>query len=172
MPSTATPGTPSSPDPADSEFYRKALASGVSEVAASELAANKAASDEIRQLAARLAQDHRALNEWLRQSSGTQDDPAPPPENKAAEDHLRGLQGEAFDRAWLEHMAQGHAKSIALYEATARGGRSEQARTLAAGALPQLREHAASIDRLRNAGDDTEEAANRNADTADNQPAR
>ncbi len=171
-PTAPVPGSPSAPErsqvasAADMEFYRKALSSGIGEVAASELAQQKADSEEVRQLAGRLVQDHRALNDKLREVSDMATDPAPPPESQAAANHLRGLEGEAFDSAWLEHMAEGHAKSIALYQTVAQGGQSEQARTLAAGALPQLREHAASIDRLRNDGDADDSG------TANDEPAR
>lgn len=131
----------------DEMFLSKAMDRGVGEVAAAQLAVRQSGNEDIRNFAQQLAREHMAVNQELARAANRQ-----LPGNRTGHSHeladLDGLQGQAFDRAWLEHMRKGHAKSIALYERAAREGETGQVRQLAEGTLPALREHAAAIDSL------------------------
>lgn len=133
---------------ADVEFYRKALASGGSEVAISQQATTRG-SAKVAALAQHIVDDHTALNQKLGQASGMSQPPPPDPENQAAAQRMQQLAGAEFDRAYLNHMAQGHAKSIELYGSTATSAQDARTRELAAAALPTLREHAEAVAQLR-----------------------
>lgn len=136
----------------DRAFYQQALASGTGEAALSEHAANNASSQEVRALGRMLAEDHAALNAKLMAASGMAS-AAPKPEDKAKHDRVMAQEGEAFDRAFLDHMAMGHEKSIALYQNASRSATSAQTRQLAEQALPKLRQHAARVQELRGGRD-------------------
>lgn len=133
---------------ADAEFYRTALASGRSEVAISEHVAS-AASGEVADLARRIASDHTALNRQLQQASGMQQMPEPDAEQERTAQQMQQMTGAQLERAYLDHMAQAHAKSIELYQRTAQGAQDARTRQLAEAALPTLRQHAQAIERLR-----------------------
>lgn len=142
----------------DTAFYSEALQSGVAELALAEYARDQARSDDVKVLAGMLVRDHEALNDKLRSASGLSADPAPTAEQRDEDARLRALRGDAFDAAWLEHMATGHDRSIARFEAAANGSGSDQARRLAAEALPTLRSHRDAIERLRKGGSTAESA--------------
>jgi putative membrane protein len=132
------------------DFYRMALSSGVGEVDLSQHAAANAGSPQVREFAQMLVKDHTAVNEKLRSASGIKD-AAPPPKTKAEADMVKQQKGQAYDRAFLDHMAKGHAKSIALYENASKNGPDEKARQLAQQTLPSLRTHAQRVQSLQGA---------------------
>lgn len=134
----------------DAAFYSEALQSGAAEMALAEYARGQAKSADVKALADLLARDHEALNRKLRDASGMSGHPAPTAQQRDEDARLRALRGDAFDAAWLDHMATSHDQSIARFEAAANGGGSDQARRLAADALPTLRSHRDAIERLRN----------------------
>lgn len=131
-------------------FYKMALASGTGEADLSRHAVKAAQSSEVRNLAQTLVRDHDALNAKLRAASGMKE-AQPKPEDKAKADAVKSQQGAAFDQAYLGHMAEGHAKSIALYQNASTNASDEKARALATQALPKLREHAAMVTKLQGA---------------------
>jgi len=89
-----------------------------------------------------------ALNAQLRSASGITD-AAPAPADATAANAVKAMDGAAFDRAFLDHMAAGHAKSIALYEGAAGNSSDTNARSLANDALPRLRAHATMVGQLQ-----------------------
>jgi len=137
---------------ADRMFYEKALASGHGEVELSRYATTHAQSRDVKTLARRLVDHHTALNKKLMTTSGLQAAPKPKPEDAKAAAEVKANTGAAFDMAFLDHMAKGHAKSIALYEATGKQGKDASTRQLAKTALPTLRGHAKSIAALQTGG--------------------
>lgn len=130
---------------ADQAFYNGALQSGIGEVALAEYARANASAAEVRELAVMLAREHRALNDELRRAGTIANDPMPTEEQRSTEARLRSLRGTAFDAAWLAQMAQGHARSIARFQAASRDAQSEATRSLATRTLPTLQRHSESI---------------------------
>ena len=129
----------------DEAFYKQALAGGISEVELSQHAVKHAQSEDVRAIASRMVDHHGALNSRLKEASGMSSAPPLPPADAAKAEAVRQTAGATYDRAWLDHMAEGHAKSIALYEHTSTNATSAKTRRLASEALPTLREHARSI---------------------------
>lgn len=146
----AAPGTPpadamSGTPAADRDFARTALASGMAEVQVSRHVEKQSPSAEVRALAKRIADDHGALNDKLRGFAGS-DAVALDASSKAMDALIRSSKGDDLDRAYLQHMADGHARSIARYEAAEVAVRDEALRALIKAALPKLREHARAVD--------------------------
>jgi putative membrane protein len=147
VPDTATPGdAPGSAD-ADRSFARSALASGMAEVKVSRDVEQRSPTSDVRTLAKRIADDHEALNDKLRSFAGPEADAVDTDASaKAMGTLIRSSEGTDLDRAYLQHMADGHARSIAKYEAAADTARDDALRTLARDALPKLREHARAVE--------------------------
>lgn len=143
---TATPGdaTPGNPE-TDRAFARTALASGLAEVQVSRHVEQQSPSADVRALAKRIADDHGALNEKLRGFAGS-DAVDIDASSKAMDALIRSSKGTDLDRAYLQHMAEGHARSIARYEAAEVAVRDQGLRTLIKEALPKIREHARAVD--------------------------
>lgn len=159
-PRAATLADPARPEPmdersassdavvADREFLRTALASGLAEVSMSRDVESRSPTEAVRDLAKRIAEDHEALNAKLRERAGDDADGLEMDASaKAMDTMIRSTEPAALDRAYLQHMAEGHAKSIARFEAGAANAADESVRKLANDALPTLREHAQAVEK-------------------------
>lgn len=127
-------------------FFQEALQRGVADVEAARSAQLRGASAELRRFAQQLEHDHGQLNQGLADAAGI-DLPEPDDRQRKALHALDDHQGAAYDRAWLRHMARGHAGAIRLYQRAADADGPGAA--LAAGALSTLREHARTMEDLR-----------------------
>lgn len=137
------PGETPASAQADRDFLTSALSSGMSEVALSRQVQSRSPTARIRALAEHIADDHDALNDRLGALLGASVTPGA--EHRATEAMLASKQGVEIDQAYLRHMADGHRKAIALYEAAASSASNAAVRALAADALPKLREHAQAV---------------------------
>lgn len=134
----------------DETFYTKALAGGVAEIRAGEAAQKKSQHKGIVEFGQTLVKDHTEANQKLAGASGKPATPPMDPMHQEAMDRLAGMEGDAFDRAWLEQMDKDHAMSIALFENAANSAQtSQQAKDVAKATLPVLRQHAETVRRLR-----------------------
>lgn len=134
---TATMDTDTS---ADAGFYQQAMQGNQKEIAAGELARGQASDDDVEDYAEMMVRDHTAMGQELAAAAGMADAAAPAPDASALAP-LEGKSGEEFDRAYIDMMVADHEKTIALFEDAAQNASATETRTLAANALPKLREH-------------------------------
>ncbi|HEY4531435.1 MAG TPA: DUF4142 domain-containing protein [Luteimonas sp.] len=130
-------------------FFQQALQSGVADVAAARSAQLRAASAEVRAFAQQMEHEHSEHNLELAQAGGL-DLPEPDERQQAELQAIDRLQGEAYDQAWLKHMAKCHRNAIRLYEREL--GQDGAGGPLAEEVLPRLRSHAERISQLQQAG--------------------
>lgn len=144
---TEAPTMPQTTAEKDRQFLRSALASGLAEVSMSRYVEGRSPTAEVRALAKRIADDHEALNARLRDMAAADLDGVEMDASaKAMETMIRATEAPALDRTYLQHMAEGHAKSIARYETAAANAADAGVRKLAEAALPKLREHARAVE--------------------------
>jgi putative membrane protein len=124
----------------DSTFYQEALAGGRKEITAATMASTTAQDAGVKAFADMLVKDHTALNQQVMDASGMADAATPAPDATATAD-LQGKSGADFDRAFIDKMVADHQATIALFENAAANASTDQAKSLAQGALPKLREH-------------------------------
>jgi putative membrane protein len=125
------------------KFLKEAAQSGVAEVNMAKLGTQKAQDPAVKEFAQKLVDDHSKLNDQLKECASkkgitlsTQVDS----KHQQMIDHLSGLSGAEFDKAFATHMVQGHKKGIAKYKKAAESSDTE-IRDLAKKALPTLQEH-------------------------------
>lgn len=127
-------------------FFKQALQAGAADVEAARSAELRGAAAGVRGFAQQLEREHAHQNLQLAEASGLK---IPPPDarQRGTLHQLDLQQGEAYDRAWLRHMAQSHHTAIQLYqhEVDKAGPGAE----LAAEALPQLRANARRVAELQ-----------------------
>lgn len=94
-------------------------AANTADIETGSLAAERAASPEVRQFGAMLARDHKQVRQQGRDlASKLGVTPTPPRDDQSARDHaaamtrLRSLSGAAFDHAFLQHEAAFHKAVI------------------------------------------------------------
>ena len=134
---TATAGVDAT---ADADFYRQAMEGNQKEVALGNLAQAQAQDQAVKDYAAMMVTDHTAMNQQVAAAAGMADAAMPAAEPSATAD-LEGKTGADFDRAYMDMMVADHEKTVAMFEDAAQNAATEEARTLAASALPKLREH-------------------------------
>lgn len=155
-PQAATPGaatpagstTPGMADPnaggaitdADRTFLAQALAANQHELQAAQLGIEKAQSEEVRNFAQRMQQDHSQLG--TRMQPLVQQAGISMAEPTMAMTELEAATGEAFDQAFMEMMVADHRKAVGDFEAAANGpAHGAEVRSMAGEALPTLRSH-------------------------------
>lgn len=142
----------------DADFIMKTAESGMKEVQIAQLASEKASNADVKAFARRLVVDHSMLNEELAKLAKSKnvtlkDDPTKPmksdpspatkPDPAAAHEpmnHMKTLDGAAFDRAFIDHMVKGHEASIERFE-KARDTKDESLEDWIEKKLPALKEH-------------------------------
>jgi predicted outer membrane protein len=134
-------------DTPEAVFIADALRDGEMEIAAAELAQDRSENGEVRLLAERIQDDHATINERLGalRDAGAATEPRGRPAHPEM-DRLQGLEGEAFDAAWLAVQEKHHRAAIDKFErAAASPALDVPVKSAAAEALTTLRAHADAI---------------------------
>jgi len=127
----------------DKDFIKAAASNGMAEIQLGKLASSRASREEVQEFARRLEKDHGEANVELLKIIDSQglDVPRDMEPYIAAAKQLESLKGEAFDRAYLQHIIQEHEEAIASFSREAQEGQNPQLKAYASKMLPGLREH-------------------------------
>jgi putative membrane protein len=128
------------------QFMTMAAMSDKFEIESSELALQKAESQEVKDFAQQMITDHTANTQKLIQTveagGGNLEPPAALDEkHQAIIDQLNGLSGAEFDTAYIDAQVQAHADAVALMTSYSQGGDNEPLKQFAAQALPVIQGH-------------------------------
>jgi putative membrane protein len=122
---TSAHGSGSAPALDDPTIVAIFDAANTADIETATLAAERGSSKEVRDFGAMLARDHKQVRQQGRDlAAKLRVTPTPPKDDQGAKDHaaamtrLRGLQGPAFDRAFLQHEAAFHKAVIDAVTAT------------------------------------------------------
>lgn len=135
---------------ADHKFAMEAAMGGMAEVEMGRLAAQKGASDEVRQFGQRMVDDHSKANEELMRvaSSKGMTPPTLDAKHRAAMQKLSALSGEKFDKEYVKMMVGDHKKDVSEFQKEANRGADPDLKAFAASTLPMLQEHLRMIQRI------------------------
>jgi len=136
---------------ADMKFAMMAAMGGMEEVEMGKLAAEKGASDEVRQFGQRMVDDHTRANQELMQiasSKGMTLPAALDPKHQADMQKMSALSGEAFDKAYVKMMVKDHKKDVAEFQKESTRGADPELKGFATSTLPTLQEHLQMIQRI------------------------
>ncbi len=128
----------------DKAFLNEAAQENSFEVKAAQLATERGGSEEVKQFARQMAEDHASLTGQLQPVLGVAG--VKPPKDltkfdKAAYAKLDGLQGEVFDQAYIAEVIRRHQKDLQAFQEEADHGQLPSEKTLAASDLPFLQAH-------------------------------
>lgn len=133
-------------DPA--QFAATASASNMFEIQSSELALERAVSEDVRAFAQQMIADHTKAGDDMATAAGEEGvAPASELDQKHQEilNTLGGLEGEAFDAAYIQAQVQAHDEAVALFEGYAANGSEGPLKAFAAATLPTLQQHQAHV---------------------------
>lgn len=142
----STGGTFSNLPAAEKEFVANAGMSGLAEVQMGNLGLQNAANADVKAYAQRMVSDHSTSNAELAQLAtvkGLALATELAGDAKSGLDHLSGLSGAAFDKAYMQHMVADHEKAVAEFDRASTSVTDGEIRAFAAKNLPILREHLA-----------------------------
>jgi putative membrane protein len=131
-------------DRADRKFIEKAAVGGVTEVEMGKLGQEKASSGQVKQFAARMAQEHSKANDELKQLAQTKGVAVPAAPDKAHQgdmEKLAKLSGAQFDKQYMAHMVDDHQKTVAEFKKASESAKDSEVKAFAAKTLPTLQDH-------------------------------
>ncbi len=129
----------------DQKFIKEAAMGGLYEVQAGQLAAQKATSADVKQMAQHIVTDHTKANDQLKslaQSKGVTDLPTQlDSKHQRKLDQLSKLSGAEFDKAYSKMMVSDHKEDIKAFQKEAEHGNDADLKQFASSALPTLNQH-------------------------------
>ena len=128
----------------DREFAVKAAQGGMAEIALGRLAAEKAASSDVKQFGQRMVEDHGKANDELKAIAQRKSLDLPSDvrdERNQLRDRLAALSGGEFDRQYIEAMVKDHRDNVDLFRRQADQGKDTDLKQFAASSLPTLQDH-------------------------------
>ncbi|HXS52106.1 MAG TPA: DUF4142 domain-containing protein [Usitatibacter sp.] len=128
----------------DRKFIEEAAKGGMAEVALAKIAEQRASSPEVKQFAQKMDEDHSKANEQLRtlaQEKGVTMPGGPKAGDKHEESKLSKLQGQDFDRAYMDHMVKEHQKDVKEFQKEAQKAKDADVKSFAQQTTPILQEH-------------------------------
>lgn len=131
----------------DMQFYQDAMMGDHKEIAASQLEIKSGSSADVKQVAQKIMADHTDLDKKLMAAGGSM-----PSDNMPVDTAMSDLQaksGADMDRAFVKMMVADHQEDIPKFENAARNASTPKAQKLAADALPTLRDHLQSVQKLQ-----------------------
>jgi putative membrane protein len=136
--------------PEPSVFVQQAAQAGLTEIEAAKVALARSQDPGIRGFAQRMVADHGRANEELASLAGTKGIELPKAldsQHQVLLNEISSKTGSEFDRSYSQHMAMGHTKAVALFEAAANSPDASIS-GFAKKSLPMLREHQRLAEKL------------------------
>jgi putative membrane protein len=141
----ATEGAKTMKSVTPQSFASQAAIIGKAEIELGQLAMKNTQDQKVRTYAERLVKDHSAADKKLKAIAAKENLQLPQSldkEHEALKTKLQGLKGEDFDRAYVQAMASGHDKAIALFESASQQAQMPgELKQFAASTLPTLEQH-------------------------------
>jgi putative membrane protein len=129
---------------ADEHFVMDAAHAGMAEVELGKMATEKASKDEVKKFGQRMVDDHSKAGDELKSIAQTKNIAWPTDldaKHKAVRDRLMKLSGDAFDRAYMQEMVDGHRKVVAALRTESTSGKDPEIKAWAAKTLPTTQDH-------------------------------
>jgi putative membrane protein len=129
---------------ADERFVKDAAAGGMMEVELGKMAAEKAASDKVKEFGRRMQDDHGKANNELKSLAANKGVDLPKTlegKHKKTIDRLSKLSGEEFDRQYMRAMIDDHKQDLQKFEREADKGKDGEIKQFASKHVPILKKH-------------------------------
>jgi putative membrane protein len=128
----------------DSNWIMKAAQGGMAEVELGKLAASRSSNNAVKEFGQRMVDDHSKANDELSRIAASKGVTLPTSlsaKDQATKDRLSKLNGEAFDRAYMNDMVKDHHADVAEFQKEANSGQDPDVKAFAGTTLPTLQEH-------------------------------
>jgi putative membrane protein len=133
---------------ADTNFINAAATSGMTEVQAAQLAAQRASRPAVKEFAQQLVTDHTQLNQQLMQLAQRKGVTPPAQPDQSAMQSMQRMRGRGFDRQFLRHEVADHQQALQLFQQEAQQGSDPDVKAFAQQAIPVLQQHLSTAQSL------------------------
>ncbi len=137
--------------PMEKTFITKAANGGMAEVALGKLAAEKGASDAVKDFGNRMVKDHSKANDELKEVASKLNATVPAKVDamhQATIDKMSGMSGAAFDTAYVKDMIKDHKKDIAEFETADKSVKNADLKKFIEETVPVMKEHLTMIEKF------------------------
>jgi putative membrane protein len=128
----------------DERFVMDAAHANMAEVELGKLATDKASKDDVKKFGQRMVDDHSKAADELKSIAQTKNMTWPADldaKHKSVHDRLTKLSGDAFDRAYMQEMVEGHRKVAAALRTESTSGKDPEIKAWAAKTMPTVQDH-------------------------------
>jgi putative membrane protein len=135
----------------DAEFIPKAAGGGMTEVELGKLAAEKGASQEVKNFGNQMVKDHSKANDELKELAGKMNVMVPEKvdaKHQAMIAKMSALSGAHFDKAYVNKMVKAHKEDIELFESAEKEVKNEDLKKFIEKTIPVMKEHLAMIEKF------------------------
>lgn len=135
----------------DEEFMMKAAQGSTAEIQMAQMAQQKASSQEVKDYARKIEQDHTAASSKLKaiatdRQVSLPSDVGPKHQEMAAK--LGAMSGEDFDRAYVKAMIKDHKADVKAFSKASERSMDTDLKTFASTTLPTLKDHLQTAEQL------------------------
>src|SRR6185503_7680013 len=136
-------------------FISKAMEGGAAEVQLGELAQQKSQSEDVKQFAAKMVNDHGQMGEkWLKpvaQQMGLSEPSGPSKKDKKEIEKLQALSGQDFDREYITMMVKDHQKDLKEFQSEAQTAQDPTVKQIADKGSQVIQQHLQIIEQIAKA---------------------
>ena len=128
----------------DKAFIKKAAQGGLEEVEIGKMVASKAQSNDVKQFAQRMVDDHTKANDQLKsvaQQKGVTVPTTMDAQGQALKARLEKLSGDQLDKAYMKAMVQDHTKDVHEFKTESQAAKDPDVKSFASSTLPTLESH-------------------------------
>jgi putative membrane protein len=159
QPPSATMGSPGAGATAptaqnfgDQAFVTKALEGGMAEVELGKLAADKSQSQDVKQFAQKMVNDHSQMGDkWFKpvaQQIGVSEPKGPSKKDKKLIEKLQGLSGQEFDTAYIQAMLKDHKEDLKDFQNEAQAAQDPNVKQIAEQGTKVVSQHLQMIEQI------------------------
>jgi putative membrane protein len=137
-------------------FAKKVAAANTFEIQSSQLATSKSQVGDVKSFAQQMITDHTKAGEdfkaALQKANITPPPEKPDAKQQATLNKLRGAQGKAFDKGYVDAQLKAHKEAVALFRSYAKSGKTDALKQFAEQTLPTLEHHLEMVQGLSKHG--------------------
>jgi putative membrane protein len=136
----------------DKLFVTKAMQGSMAEVQLGQLASQNASSQQVKDFGQKMVDDHTKLNEQMKPVAaqlGITPPTSVSPKQQALMTKLQGLNGAAFDKAYVDAMVADHKEDDKDFKAEETSGKNMQVKDAATQGEPVIAEHLQMIEQIQ-----------------------
>lgn len=131
-------------DTMDKNFAMKAASGGMAEIEMANMAMQNSTNDRVKAFASMMIRDHGKANDELKAlapNKGLTLPTQPMPEHMKHIDMLKGKNGSAFDKMYMNHMVMDHQEDVGEFKKASANAKDADLKAFASKNLPVLQTH-------------------------------